>query len=182
MTPEDFLNQIGRQVHKVEDVNQSDVCGAVNQHQKGQVRLYYAITVAMKSPPPYLQKRRPRVNFCPPHVGVSIFQDRVHSHYIHTPMPGESYLYSWAGDTPDEDEDEISKDEIFPLYVVTDERYKRLGQRIPSMEVPPMGFMAQTTLDMDLLHKFCDEAFPDLQKIWELYRKVRNSGQDVPYR
>jgi hypothetical protein len=162
----------------VEEVSQGDVVGAVNKFQKGQVRLYYAI---FKPSPPFLTKRRPKVNFCPPHVGVSIFQDRVHSHYIHTPMPGESYLGSWAGDIPDDDEDEFSLEEIFPLYVVENAEYKRLGQRIPSMEVPPMGFLAQTTKDVELLHKFCDDNFPDLQRMWELYRKVRNNAYDVPY-
>lgn len=116
-----FLEKYGRLVNKADELKPGDICGEVGVHTEGDVRLYYVANVVLVPWPSFLS---PRVHFKPAHVGV-VVDNEFKRYYIHVPMSGESYRFSWA-----EADDSFHVGEHFSLYIIEDEGYKNLGSLI----------------------------------------------------
>ncbi len=171
-----FLEKIGKPVKAVADLSEGDIVGKV--HSNNDIRIYCVSSVSLKPRPPYFYPRRPRAMFEPPHVGLVIVGEQVVRHYIHTPMPGESYLYSWA-DQPSPDDTDETLEELFPLYSIDDPKYNSLGKLILDMKIPSWGILSQTTEGDQRLRDFVASVKEDIQKSWELYRKIKVAAQSV---
>lgn len=178
-----FLERTGKLVSCASEVKPGDIVGcATSQHD---VRLYYVDRVEIIPSPPCLLPRVPRVFFKSPHVGLVFALDgTITRHYIHTPMPGQAYRFSWAdysktsGDemaqlSKDDDFFKIIKDEIFDMYLVNNEQYKKLGSLIAKVEVPTWGIMSQTTDGEELIFSFVEDIQEDLKKASEAYDRIR---------
>lgn len=169
-----YLNKIGRLVNSVSELKPGDIVGFSHYFHtnSSDVRLYYVEKVTLKPSPPFLSTPKPRVKFKFPHIGLVIINGEVFRHYIHTPMPGSECMISWTGPEITENDEEEEKEEIFPLYLITDERYKKLGSLIPEVEVPSWGILAQTTYGENLIYEFVNNIKEDINKSRELYEKI----------
>lgn len=177
---------IGALVKYATEVKAGDIVGhASSLHD---VRLYCINKVEITPSLPCLMPHVPRVFFKAPHVGLVISQGKLFRHYIYTPMPAESYCYSWAdySDMPTEEMVQCKKDywdiikgEMFDMYLITDERYKKLGSVIPQMEVPTWGILAQTTNGEQPIYDFVAEIQEDLKKAKEIHDRIKQKMYGV---
>jgi hypothetical protein len=175
----EFLLRHGTLVQHATEVKTGDIVGrqnVVGNNERSGVRLYYVSGVMLEPTPPCLLMDVPRVNFLPPHVGLSVVDGQVIRYYIHTPMCGESYQYSWAKheNAPDDPEFlEIRKSENFKMYLIHDADLIALGQLIPKVVVPSWAFMCQTPNKANI-HNFVQLAQADLLAAQLLHDRVKN--------
>ena len=193
MANTDFLKTIGTLVNHATEVKVGDIVGhAPNGYPADQIRLYCIKHIEFVPNPPYLMPTVPRLYFLAPHVGIGLRGNEVNRWYIHTPMPGESYKYTWAdysgmsGDdmaewTQDDDYAELIKNETFDMYLIVDEQYKKLGNLIPKVVVPSWGILGQTMRGPEHIFSFVDDIQEDLRTAKEAYERIQNRVMTVPW-
>lgn len=185
----EFLERIGKPIKKTDEVKVGDIVGAEG-NELHSVRLYYVNSIRKPSPP-HLGPLKPYLLFKTPHYGFSIKDGNVCRQYIHTPMPGEFYKCIWyelddkeVADFVKEIEDgkkrkdnlyydEDIKNWWFPLYLIEDEGFKKLGNLIKDVEVPSWGIMAESTCGEAPIHKFVAAIKDDLKKAKEAYENIQ---------
>jgi hypothetical protein len=61
---------------------------------------------------------------------------------------------------------------FFEAYLITDERYKKLGSLIPLVVVPSSGMLYQTTKGEKGLFDFVDRVKPELEKLFSIRKRI----------
>ena len=186
-----FLNKIGRPVTSVAELHVGDIVGRINPqgevYSYGDIRLDCVERVELEPLPPFFLPPRPRAYFMRPEVGFTVLNGDVGRLFIHTPMPGQYHpTYSWAvGESLmaiNESEVEWAETvnaELFPLWLINDNEYRRLGQLIPKVQVPSWGFLAQTVKGPKPIHKFVENVEANLMRAAELYEEIKNEAEAV---
>lgn len=179
-----FLNKIGVFCTKASDVKAGDIVARANclgNNPENTVRLFYVERVVFNCEPPCFLPHVPRVTFLPPHVGLIIKNEKIFRHYIISPTWND-YQHSWGEYKPgkleeeigmESDEDLISiiKKEVFDMYLVKDERYKKLGQLIPKVD-SRLTFLYQTLKGEEDLYRFVEEVETDLEKVRKIEKDI----------
>lgn len=169
-----FLEKYGRLVKKADELKRGDICGEAGVHTECDVRLYFIENVILKPSPPNLGPPFGSfVRFNPTHVGLVVNGD-IKRHYIHVPMPGESYKFSWA--EVDEQDDEFQADYRFPLYLIEDEGYKKFGSLIKDVEMPTCSALYQTTNGEEGVYRFVNNVKDDIRQLREIYDRIRKEA------
>src|SRR5271170_1452652 len=154
MTPAiEFLEKIGKPVNLTANLKVGDIIGTQG-NLDFDIRLYYIDSINKPSPP-HLGPWKPYLIFKAPHYGMSIKDGKVCRQYIHTPMPGtwdrhiwyeldEKQVADFIKEIKDDEDIEDIKNWWFPIYLIQDEGFKKLGSLIKDVEVPYWGFMASS--------------------------------------
>jgi hypothetical protein len=173
MTTEDFLITIGKKISKAEEVKDGDIVAEC--HKYG-VRMYCVRKVQLEWEPKTLIC--PAVYLKAPHVGITVKDGKPCSWYIHTPMPGEKFQYSWyQADTLaalSEEDKELIDEPYYDLYLIEHEDYVAMGQLINQVEIPYWGFMCQNRNSRASIFNFVADIQEDLKKAKEAYDSIHN--------
>src|SRR5581483_8859869 len=139
-----FINKIGRHITHAVNFKVGDIVGRVIDSHS--IRLYCIKKIRLNWEPKCLITE-PEVHFHEPHIGLTIQADKVKRLYIHTPMPGSTYECGWVELTKEEMlkkysqdlefyKDNVFQDSVFDIYLIEDEKYKKLGNLINDVIVP----------------------------------------------
>lgn len=188
----DFIKTIGIPVAKATEVQAGDVVGRVS--SDCDVKLYVVKNISLKNGTKSFSPDVPRLYFYAPHVGLVIINEKVFRYYIYTPSTGGQHQYSWAeyheeehkkwleideSDSLAQELKSVATDELFDLYLIQDEKFKRLGSLIPQVVIPPLSILCQTTLDGWPIHDFVNAIQGDLKVAREISERINNRATSV---
>lgn len=168
-----FLEKHGTKANDVAEINQGDIVGRQNitgNCEKHTIRLYYVSEVILHAEPPFFATA-PRIDLLPPHVGITIVDNKITAYYIHTPTGGEQYQYSWSHKTEEPDEN-------FTLYKMHDTKCIALGNLIPKVTIPTWAFMCQNAKEENIF-KFVEQVQEDIAIGRAAHKRIKNLAQTL---
>ena len=164
-----FLEIIGRKVDSVSELKAGDIIGRITHNY---TRLYYVNKVILNPQPPYLLPPIPRAELKAPNIPLTIIDGKVFRWSIYVPPFGIEYTYTWLGSKLDLQDEDLN-DYVFDAYLIQDEKYKKLGELIPEVEVPSWEILCQTTNSENKIHDFVNAVKDDIKKSRELFNKIQ---------
>lgn len=176
MEAQKFLETNGRLLRSVSEVEAGDIVGYA--HEANQVRIYYVDRVDHHPSPPHLIPPYPRAYFKPPHVGINLVGGSVFRHYIYMPMPGESCKVCWCPEINSIDAQRWEcGDIVFPLYILNDGVYKKLGRLISRVETPSWNILCQTTEGPNQIFDFVQRVEMKFEEAKRLHDQIKEEAR-----
>lgn len=178
----DFLQSIGKQIFKVEELKAGDVIGMpCNNGATGQdnaIRLHYVSDVYLNPAPPYLLPPAPYVKLMLPHIGFSINKNKeiYGFHYLAISEQSEQGFHGWSDTTFQQYVDWGLEEEFAktlsvsdPKFLIDDDNFKKLGEIIPLVVMPSFSFLPQSRFrnihDLRELAESLQSEFSELRRI-----------------